>query len=176
MLESKIKLLITHIKDKIPVFGDNGFYWDKLKEPASGMTGVTDTKDIYFGIQLKPRSTPDDFIFVDTSEIDHYKVLAQYQFVASVGCVNKMQAIQTFINALSSYPGLNIKILSASFNSSLIYRTLYGQEYSNNKANLVLIEFSVSDMFIATNCFDLDFCEDCCARTEETCWCGCFTN
>jgi len=116
MLESKIKAIVSHVKSKIPVFGENGFYWDTSKEPASGMTGVTDTKDMYFGIQQKKRTTPDEYGF-DSLGNDEYEVRTVYQFIAQVGCVNKFQAIQAFGNAIVSNTQLPVKILSVSFDS-----------------------------------------------------------
>lgn len=175
MLEGKIRELITHIKNRIQVFGENGFYVDFFKENKDGIDGVTDTLDAYFFIQQKHRSTADEYKFTGTTRDDSgYQVSNVYQFIAGLGCVNKANAAQALINAITSYGGLNISIISASFNSELIYQALYQKHYTAKGQNLIMIEFIVTDLFLTSNICEIAFCEDCCARTTESCWCGCY--
>jgi hypothetical protein len=177
MLESKIKLLVNHIKDQVAIFGANGFYIDHFKEYEDGIDGPTDTLENYFIIQQKHKTTADEYRFSEGKNSDTYGTSNVYQIIAGLGCVNKKNAIQALVNTIKSYPGIEAQILSASFNSELIYKSLYQKRYTTKDQNLIMIEFIASDLFLVGDNCEISFCEDCCARTDEgTCWCGCFTN
>lgn len=173
MLDSKIHSLVKHIKSQISIFGDNGHYLNPFKEDHNEIQGVTDKKDAYFFIQLKPTTTADEYQLSPKETDEQYNVFTNFQLIAGFRCINKALAIQALANALSCNPYLGIIIKSISTNSELIYKSLYKQNYYNDKQGLILINFSVSDHFEITGRCEIDFCEDCCAK-DEFCWCDCF--
>jgi len=173
VLRREIKCLVDHVKTKLPIFGDNGFYIDHFADYENGINGVTDTLgDAYFFIQLKKRLTADEFKILHTADRGQDQVLAVYQLVAGLGCVNIREAVHAIYNALMCSPDLNIAINSISTNSDLIYNNLYGDEKADDGINLIQFEFTAQDMLLESSVCTLEICEDCCAVEGKT-GCNC---
>jgi len=162
MLETQLKALVDHIKTRITLFGDNGFFVNVYKDNADDFQGVDDSKQNYFFVQQAPSDKANEYFFdkvIDTC--DSYEVETDCLFVAGLQCPILDTAIVALASALHTFDAFNVTIDNVSTNSENIYKELYGENYQREE-QLILIKFKVKYLFQAFEYCDNDFCGDCC--------------
>jgi hypothetical protein len=162
MLENRIKELVNHIKERITLFGENGYYFDFRKDNADDFHGVDDSIDNYFFIQEAPKNEPNEYLFeTKFNSCGTYDVTADLLFVAGLQCPILETAIISLTSALHSFADFDTEIDSISTNSEVIYKALYDENYQGD-AQLILIMFKVKFLFETLDYCENNFCGDCC--------------